>query len=249
MNVYELKQAVNNLAPFSLSEDLKSIGFHDNSNVICEGQGDKILCVLDLTMGAVEYAKENGCGLILTHHPAIFAPIYSVKGALAECIKNSIGVLSAHINVDFAKNGTDYYLAKLLGATPKNTIKILQNDNYGRLFSIKEQTLESYAEFVKEKLNCKNICVFGDKNVIVKKVASFCGSGIDEKALEVSSQADVIVSADIKHHLLLSATQNGKCVIMPTHYATENLPFKLFCTDLSKKIKEKVLYYEQDTLL
>lgn len=246
MNVYELYNVVNSVAPFSLSEDLKKIGYHDNSGIICEGQGDKILCVLDLTIGAVEFAKQNGCGLILTHHPAIYAPIYNVKGAIAECVKNSIGVVSAHLNADVALNGVDYYLANLLGA--KNE-KILQHGNYGRLFEIKEQTLLEYSNFVKEKLNCKNVCVFGNENVIVKKVASFCGAGIDEQTLALCQDADVIVSSDIKHHLLLSATQSGKCVIMPTHFATENLPFKLFCTDLSKKIKESVLYFEQDTLL
>ncbi len=248
MNAYELKEAINNIAPFSLSEQLKQKGHNDNSGVICEGDGDKILCTLDLTKGAVDYAIKNGFKLILTHHPAIYNPIYSVTGLIAECVRNNIGIVSAHLNADVAENGVDYYFAETLGADLKQAV-VLQDGNYGRLFEVQEQTLQEYAQQVAQKLNCKNICVFGDKNGIVKKVASFCGAGIDQETFNLASMADVIVSADIKYNYILQATQNGQAVIMPTHFATENYPFKKFCINLSNIIKEKVFYYEEDTLL
>ena len=249
MKTCELKDKIDILAPFSISEELKKQGYYDNSGIICEGEGDKILAVLDLTDSAINFAIKNKCNLILTHHPAIFMPVTSITGLIAKCIKNNIGVVSAHLNADYAKNGVDYYFAKLLGAEDAKVLDVQTFGGYGRLFNVKKQTLQEYVNFVKEKLNCKNVCVFGKDNVIVEKVATFCGAGLDENNLFLSQSANVLVSADIKHHILLQATEQGKCVIMPTHFATENKPFKLFCKDLESKFKLNIMYYEQDTLI
>jgi len=249
MNAYELKDKLDKIAPFSISEKLKAIGYYDNSGVIFNGESDKVIATLDLTYGTIEYAKYSGCNLILTHHPVIFSPVTKIEGVLAECVKNSIGIVSAHLNADFAQEGVDYHFAKLLGAVNETTLENYNFGTYGRFFRIKSQTLQEYSNFVSEKLNCKNVCVFGNKNGIVNSVASFCGAGVDEKTIALAKNADVIVSADIKHHLLLQLVEQGKSVIMPTHYATENYGFKQICVKLSKLIKEKVLYYEESTLL
>ncbi len=247
MNAYELKEKLNKITPFSISQKLIEKGYYDNSGVICDGEGDKILFTLDLTQGAICYAKEKGCGLIVTHHPAIFAPIKSVTGEVALAIKNGIGVVSCHLNADFAENGVDYYLAKALGAKNETILEKYDFGSYGRLFEV-NCTLTEFVLRVKENLGAKNVAVFG-KDIAVKKVATFCGAGLDEKSLALAQGADLIVSADIKHHILLSAVSQGKCVVMPTHFATENYGFKRISQNFAKTVKEKVYYYEEDTLL
>ncbi len=233
--------------PFSISQRLIEMGYYDNSGVICDGEGDKILFTLDLTENAIGWAKEKGCGLIVTHHPAIFAPIKSVTGAVASAVKNGIGVISCHLNADFAEKGVDYYLAKGLGAENERILERYEFGGYGRLFEV-NATLDELVQRVKSRLSAKNVSVFGScKNI--KRVATFCGAGLDEKSLALAKEADLIVSADIKHHILLSAINQGKCIIMPTHFATENYGFKCISEDFGKTIKEKVYYYEEDTLL
>ena len=247
MNAYELKDKLNQITPFSISERLIEKGYYDNSGVICDGEGDKILFTLDLTHKAVKEANKLGCKLIVTHHPAIFSPIKKVEGALAEAIKSGIGVISAHLNADFASEGVDYHLAKALGASQPIILENYDFGGYGRLFSL-DTTIEEFILKIKEQLNAKNICVFGT-NKKINKVATFCGAGLDEKSLSLAKDAQLVLSADIKHHILLQAVSEGKVVVQLTHYATENYGFNLISENFSKTIKEKVYYYQEDTLL
>ncbi len=247
MNAYELKDKLNPIMPFSISEKLIEKGYYDNSGVICDGEGDKILFTLDLTENAVKKAKELGCGLIVTHHPAIFSPIKRVEGALREAVKNRMGVVSCHLNADFASEGVDYHLAKALGAKEEEVLEQYDFGGYGRLFDL-DTTVEDFIVKVKKELNAKNICLFGE-NKKIKKVATFCGAGLDEKSLSLAKNADLLLSADIKHHILLQAVSEGKVVVQLTHFATENYGFKQIYKNFSKTVKEQVYYYEEDTLL
>lgn len=247
MNAYELKDKLNEIIPFSISEKLIEKGYYDNSGIICDGEGDKILFTLDLTFNAVNKAKELGCGLIVTHHPAIFSPIKSVEGALKEAIKNGIGVISAHLNADFATFGVDYYLAKALGEKDGEILEKYDFGGYGRLFEI-NISLEEFLLKVKQELKAKNIFVFG-QNKQIKKVATFCGAGLDEKSLALAKGADLVLSSDIKHHVILNAVSEGKIVVQLSHYATENYGFKQIYKNFSKTVKEQVFYYEEDVLL
>lgn len=248
MNAYELKDKLNEYYPFSIIDEIAKSGYVDNSGVICEGESDKILFTLDLTDNAINYALENSCRLIVTHHPAIFSPIRSVKSVVARAVKENIGVVSLHLPADYAPKGVDYYLAKSLGAENEKVLEVHANNlGYGREFSVPQTTLSDLAEKVYKNLSCVNLSVFGNSNCI-RKVATFCGAGLDEESLALTN-ADVFVSADVRHHVILQIVSQGKCLIMPTHYATENYGFKKISQDMAKVLKEKIYYYEENTLL
>lgn len=248
MNAYELKDKLNEYYPFSIIDDIAKSGYLDNSGVVCEGESDKILFTLDLTDNAIDYALENSCRLIVTHHPAIFSPIASVKGVVARAIKENIGVVSAHLPTDYAPKGVDYYLAKCLGAENEKILEVHDNNTgYGREFSVPQTTLSDFAEKVYKSLSCINLSVFGNSSRI-RKVATFCGAGLNDETLALTN-ADAYVSADVRHHIILQIVSQGKCLIMPTHYATENFGFKKISQDMAKVLKEKIYYYEENTLL
>ena len=136
-----------------------------------------------------------------------------------------------------------------MGATCEEVLERFDNGcGYGRKFLVQEQELSLFVKSLKENLNAKNVCVFGE-NKKIKKVASFCGAGLDEKTLALCDGVDVIVSSDIKHHVLTQAVNSGKCVVMPTHYATENYGFKKIALLIQNEIKEKVLYFEENVLI
>ena len=107
-NVYEL---LGKYAPFELSDRMcKEEGCYDNSGMIVGTDDDVkgVLFSLDLTELAVERAREQGCNVIVTHHPAIYHPIKSVGGALKLAVAYGIGVISCHLNLDCAEHGIDY---------------------------------------------------------------------------------------------------------------------------------------------
>ena len=254
MNLNELVAKIDSYAPFLLSDAFKSQGAHDNSGVIvaCHDEVNKVLTCLDLTDDAVKKAIKVGADTIVTHHPAIYYPISSLEvdgknSAVLNAIKNDINVVSAHLNLDIANEGIDYYLAKGLGAKTQKVINLISGENgYGRECAIDKTT---FGEFVSNAVNAfcaVNCFTYGKPEKVIKKFVSFCGAGSSE-ALSYKGNADVIVTSDMPHHAILELVKKGKCVLLLTHYASEIYGFKKFSSMLSKEVEvhffdDKIFY-------
>ena len=248
-----LFEQLEKFAPVSLSDKLCQIdGHYDNSGIIldCQNQTDKILFCLDLTSKSVDYAIENGCGIIVTHHPAIYRPIKNLKAnnPVLKCALNSISVISMHLNFDSAKNGVDYWLSAGLGGNGQKILTSLdEGQGYGRItevFAPAGQIVENYKkEFCTDK-----VFFYGDETKTVRKIASFCGSGFGdgEVAVCLENGVDMVVSADIPHHVLISALENGLAVLSCTHYSTENYGMKKIAQEFSKILNQKIYFFDDE---
>lgn len=81
----------------------------------------KILVALEVTQQVVDEAKEQGAGLIVSHHPLIYKGLENVVandyigGLVTGLIKSEIAVLVAHTNLDRAVGGVSDALAKAIG--------------------------------------------------------------------------------------------------------------------------------------
>lgn len=79
-----------------------------------------VLVTLDVTDAVVDEAIENGCELIIAHHPPIFRKLAHIRtdnpqGKLYEkLLKNDIAVYAAHTNLDVAPGGVNDLLAEAL---------------------------------------------------------------------------------------------------------------------------------------
>ena len=251
MKLTEIYKILDGFAPVKLSEELCKIeNGYDNSGIICSRDGDinTVVFALDLSEKSVEFAKKVGAELIVTHHPAIFAPIKSIKGALHSALSANIGIISMHLNFDVAERGIDYYMAKLLGAKDEEILLKLSSGGYGRRFKV-NKTLGEMADVCKKQFGSDKVFCYGAVDIKIETVASFCGSGLDDQ--NVSTACDLLISADIKHHLILNALDSGKCVIQVTHYACENSAFKRIYGDLleNSPLKNLKTYYFDDDRL
>ncbi len=234
MKINEVLKTLECYAPLELSDKLiKQVGGFDNVGIIAGVQGEitGILFTLDLTEESIDKAKEIGANLIVTHHPAIYTPVLRLdydKSPLLRCVNEKIGVISMHLNLDCAVKGIDYYLAKGLGAKKQKIIyEIDKNCGYGRIFKT-STTLSGIKERYEEEFSTNKVMIFGNPNREINKVASYCGSGLDDKAIETVTDVDLYVSSDIKHHVILSALKRGKCVMQVTHYSSEMYGFREF---------------------
>lgn len=81
----------------------------------------------------------------------------------------------------------------------------------------------AFAEVVKNKLNTKNVRVIGNLDREIKKVAVFCGSFDNGIMRLAKSQADVLVTGDVKYHDAMDMLQMGMCVIDAGHFSTERI--------------------------
>jgi putative NIF3 family GTP cyclohydrolase 1 type 2 len=127
----------------------------------------------------------------------------------------------------------------------------LSNGGYGRAYGVKATTLGTLAKAMEEEFNTSRIITYGKAQKPVEKVASFCGAGGDERAVQFALEqgADVIVSADFKHHVITLANEKNIAVIALTHYASEHYGFKNYYEKIRQRVSVPCLYHTDEELL
>lgn len=258
--IYEKCEA---LAPIGLSNEYCTrYGAYDNSGILID-TGEEIKGVvfsLDFTMQAIEQAVQTGANLIVTHHPAIYGKIADIRvndfdpldRKLIECAKRGICVISMHLNLDCAKDGIDESLALALGKTGEEKIMhTLSGGGYGRVYDVAPCSLQAFVDGAKAQLHASRVLVYGNQNQTVTRVASFCGAGADEETVRFAKEqgAQVIVSADFKHHILLLAKENGLNAVVLTHYCAEQYGFEKFYKKIRQSIDLPCSLCTDDSLL
>jgi len=225
------------VAPVGLSDEFcAKCGGYDNSGIIinCGKAVSGVLFSLDLSIKAAKAAISCGYNLIVTHHPAIYGGITKIditssaqSRAIALCIANGISVISMHLNFDCAPQGIDYYLMKGLGGESALYMNSLSSGAYGRVYPVQPTSCARLLKRVKSEFKTNRAHLFGNAEKEVTKVASFCGAGLDEEAAAFAKKAcaDVVVSSDLKHHLIVELVASGIAVIQLTHYCSEAYGF------------------------
>lgn len=254
MNCKRIFEELNRLAPLTLSDELvKAEGGYDNSGIIVgnDGEINKALFCLDLTRASVSEAIKVGANLIVTHHPAIYRPIKSITetAPVYECIANGIAVISMHLNLDCARRGIDYSLAEGLGGKVTEIITPLGKDvGYGRISETNGATAGEIFRRYKEVFSTDKGEFYGDETRKIRLMASFCGAGLDDNALDeaIKRGAQLVVSADIPHHVLVRAIESGLAVVNCTHYASENYGMEKFAEDCREQLKNLEICFYRD---
>ena len=179
MKLSEIYKIADGIAPKKLSDEACLIGFYDNSGILID-TGDeirKVLFSLDFSFSAIEKAIEEGANLIVTHHPAIYGKLGEIRfddehltGAkVTKCLKNSISVLSMHLNLDFADGGTDESLMDgILSATDSDrslptVMTSLSSGGYGRVYDVKPIELNNFEARLKKVFSTDRVLVYGER--------------------------------------------------------------------------------------
>lgn len=113
-----LAAAVNEFAPVSLAYDWDNVGLQVGDPA---AQVDKVLVGLELTPDTLDRAIREECQAIITHHPIVFRPLKALRAdappsaLIMELVRNKIGLIAAHTNLDRVMHGTGGAMASLLG--------------------------------------------------------------------------------------------------------------------------------------
>ena len=258
MRSKEMYELVDSIAPFSLSRAYcEQFEAYDNSGLLvdCGREIKNALFSLDLSAAAVAKAKELGAELIVTHHPAIYAPLKNLtpEGAGANVLmaaRAGISVLSAHLNLDMAAGGIDESLMHGLGGRQALAYyEQVEGGAYGRVFEVEETPLKTYAAKIGKTFRTERLTLYGERPV--RRVASFCGAGMEEGsiAFALKNGADTFVSSDPKHHLVAMAAEGGLNVVLLTHYAAENYGFERFFERVREKTDIECAFFADARLL
>ena len=223
--VFDLYSAIDQFAPFSLSMDF------DNTGILVGDRHQpvsKVLLALDCTMDVVNYAKEIGAQLIITHHPVIFHPIKRVNedSVVYHLIRSQIAVISAHTNLDIAEGGVNDVLAQAVGLQNISGLELLDpaaQSYLGRIGTLSNSISASeFAALVKESLHARSV-KFADAGNKIQKVALCSGSGADCLESTLAVGADALLTSEVKQHEYLNAAAAGISIFDAGHFDTEDI--------------------------
>ncbi|MDP1726019.1 MAG: Nif3-like dinuclear metal center hexameric protein [Bacteroidota bacterium] len=148
MKIKELSDFLESIAPLSLQESYDNCGLILGSG---ETEISKALITLDCTEAIVQEAIEEGCNLIITHHPIIFTGIKKLNGknyverTVIKAIQHHIAVYAIHTNLDNVYNGVNAKIAERLGLSQCEILEPRQ----GNLLKLVTFVPKSHIELVK----------------------------------------------------------------------------------------------------
>ena len=237
--VKQIIDIVDQIAPFSLAESW------DNSGLQAGDPGwrvSRILIALDVTDQALAQAQALGCDMLVTHHPLIMSPEKKIDFSrmpgrvIFASAKDRIAVVSAHTNLDKAKDGLNDYLAQKLGITCTRVFLADagqsqvagQIQGLGRMGRLDEQmTLEQLAFRIKENLGIPQVRAVGNLNNMVSTAALCSGSGGSLTPQFLDSGMDVYITGDLKYHEARDIEFYGKSAVDVGHFCSEFIAVEL----------------------
>jgi dinuclear metal center YbgI/SA1388 family protein len=120
MKIAKITGALEEFAPPALQESYDNAGLIVGSS---DAETGKVLITVDVTEDVVDEAIATGAGLIVAHHPIVFSGLKKLNGknyverVVMKAIKHDIAIYAIHTNLDNILEGTNKYLAELLGLT------------------------------------------------------------------------------------------------------------------------------------
>ncbi|MBQ4313756.1 MAG: Nif3-like dinuclear metal center hexameric protein [Clostridia bacterium] len=215
--VKDIYEFLDSIAPFETQLDFDNAGFLIGSG---EREVTKVLICLDVTDAEIEYALEQGCQLIISHHPVIWGGLKSIKEGetVYRVIAEGLSVISAHTNLDLARGGVNDCLAQTLGLRDCAPMESVPMAVMGCL--PEQMTAEQFAIHVRDSLHCGAVS-YTEGSGMIERVAVVGGAGEEFAADAFAAGADAFVTGESKHHLLLAAEGMGKTLVTAGHYETE----------------------------
>ena len=212
----------------------------DNSGLLVgrsSGEVKKVLIALDLTDYVTAQAVRGKYDMLITHHPLLFRAAKSVTEdtregrRILDLIENDITYYAMHTNCDVTRMADE--AAKRLGLSDTVPLEPSMRDEkegIGRVGNLKgELTIDELAQRVKEVFGISSVgvaAVLSDeprqqKEKKVRRIAVSPGSGHDFVENAKRLGAEVLITGDINHHVVLDANADGLAVIDAGHYGTE----------------------------
>ena len=232
MNVRELLEHIETFAPFTLAEEWDNPGLLVGSK---NAEVKKIAAALDAVSEAVTVSADEGCNVLVCHHPLIFRPVSRVTDdteqgrTIIEAIRRNVNIIALHTNWDNAEGGVNDTLASLLGLNDAERM-----DSFGVIGKLSVPMYRpAFAEHVKASWGLSHLDLYGQP-ARISRVALCGGAGAEFWREAKRRGADVYITADMKYHELSDAVNEGLSVALACHGEMERASLPALAEKLSQ---------------
>ncbi len=235
VKIKEVLCALERFAPLPLQEDFDNAGLQVG---LTEAEVSGALLCLDVTEAVVDEALEQGCNLIVAHHPLIFRPLKRISDAnfvqrvVIKAIQHQITIAAMHTNMDNARGGVNFKIAEKLGLQNIRFFAPKEVDGVeGGSGVIGEWAKGMTAEdFIREVKACFGVkCVHANQLLQrpVRRVAICGGAGAFLLGDATRQGADAFITGEMHYHDYFDHEQEIQiCVI--GHYESEQYTKEIF---------------------
>ena len=240
MKVRDITSAIESFAPLGLQES------YDNSGLIVGRLDDevhRVLLAVDVSEEVLQEAVDEGCDMIITHHPIIFHALKRFNSAtyvercVEEAIRRGIVLYAAHTNLDSTPEGMSWRVAEMLGL---QSVEVLQTTNdsgagFGVVGVLSES--EDVEAFMRRVMQTFNVKVLRHSDIIksqISKVAICTGAGGSLIDCAREAGADIYLTADLKYNDFMRH-ENSIILTDMGHFESEYCAIQILFDILSKK--------------
>lgn len=241
MLISEITNHLESIAPLHLQES------YDNSGLLIGDvtmEVNRVLISLDVTPDVIREAIDEGCNMVIAHHPLIFRGLKRLSGgtyverAILLAIKHDIAVYAIHTNLDnVLRDGVNGRIADKLGLT--GCLPLAPHDEADRGAGVvgdlvQDMTEREFLAYLKERMELRVIRHTALTGERILRVAVCGGSGSFLLPRAVAAGARVFVSADFKYHDFFDA---DGCILVADigHFESERFTMHLIHDLLQRK--------------
>ena len=192
------------------------------------------LC-LDLTREEMDEALKNNADMIVTHHPLLFHPLYSIDldndpgSIIKDLVVNDIPLYAMHTNFDAVRMND--FLGMKLGLSDLSILS--EKENCGVIGKIDKMKLIDFIDVVKKEFELKEVSYVGDENIIIETVGLAAGSGSSMMVDALLKNVDIYLTGDLSYSRAIEAKRMHLNILNIPHYV-EHLYTKAAKEDLMK---------------
>lgn len=246
LRIGEIVDIMERWAPSSTQADFDNSGFQAGD---IEERTDTVLCALELNSRVIDMAVRNGAGLIITHHPLIFSPLYNVTSKsyegrlLLKLLRAGISLYSSHTPLDACSGGVNDCLCDLIGMYdvagfyPQSVVNG-ENIYCCRTGYIEPESIEALADRIGKSLKSKVIRYSCGRMEKSSKIAVCSGSGSGLCDEIIATGADTFITGELKYHDMLKLKEAGIASIEAGHYHTEYPVIPRIISHLQNELNE-----------
>ncbi len=226
MTVRDFYNIINEFAPFSQCMEGDNVGLLVGR---IEAQVTKVLVTLDVDSTAINAAIQQGCDLIVSHHPVLFAgePHLSDRSPQGEklltLLEHGIAVISAHTNLDGCSGGVCETLAEMLQIKNLRPFLPMQGGAFvARIGKSSHSDIREFIRFAAKTLKVHPRFVLPSPDAFGEiAVCNGSNAGAIYDAAEIGVKT--VITGDVKYSAFMNAREMGINLIDLGHFETEQM--------------------------